>query len=261
MGDARPRFRRLHEAGTFLMPNAWDAGSARLLAALGFPAVATTSSGFAASLGRMDQRVTLDELEAHAAALVEAVDIPVSVDAEHGYSGTPVGVAEAVRRIAATGAAGVSIEDYDPASGILSASDAVERIEAAAEETRRAGMVLTGRAENHLYGVSDLEDTIARLVAYADAGADILYAPGITARDDIARVVKVVDRPVNVLLQKSSPTVAELAGLGVRRISTGGALAFAAYGALMRASRELLADGTHHYLDDVLSVEDRRAFS
>lgn len=255
----RKRFADLHREGTFLMPNAWDVGSACVLASLGSPAIATTSSGFAASLGRMDQQVTLDELAGHVRALVSAVEVPVSVDAENGYAATPHGVAETVDLLAAEGAAGVSIEDYDPGSGLYPLDVAVERVAAAVGAARRHGVVLTARAENHLYDVDDLEDTIGRLRAYRAAGADVLYAPGLSDPGHIARVVGEVQAPVNVLLLRNGPTVSQLAELGVRRLSTGGSLAFAAYGALAAAARELLTSGTSAYTKAALSNEDRRA--
>lgn len=255
----RERFARLHDAGTFLMPNAWDVGSARILAGLGFPAVATTSSGFAASLGRMDQRVTLDEVVGHVRALVSAVEVPVSVDAEHGYADGLDGLALTMERLGEQGAAGVSIEDYDPMSGIYPVGAATERVAAAAEAAHRHGMTLTARAENHLYGVEDLDDTIARLRSYRNAGASVLYAPGLKDLAAIARVVEEVEAPVNVLLLRDGPTVTTLAEVGARRLSTGGSLAFAAYGALATAARELLTTGTSTYADGGLSNEDRRA--
>ena len=177
--DRRQRFRALHREGLFVMPNAWDIGSARLLASLGFEAIATTSSGHAASLGRADQDVSRDELLGHVEALVGAVDVPVSVDAERCFADDPAGVAKTVELLAEAGAAGCSIEDYDPATGSIDAIDvATERVAAAVEAARNHGLVLTARAENHLYGIDDLADTIERLVAYRDAGADVLYAPG-----------------------------------------------------------------------------------
>ncbi len=253
------RFAQRHQTGCFVMPNAWDVGSARILASLGFEAIATTSSGHAASLGRMDQRVTLEELLAHVGALVDAVDVPISVDAERCFADDAAGVAVAVERIAATGAAGVSIEDYDPDSGIDPVDVAVERVAAAAEVTRSAGMVLTARAENHLYGVDDLEDTIARLTAYRQAGADVVYAPWLADIAQIGTVVTETAAPVNVLARVDGPSVAELGDVGVRRVSTGGALAFAAYGAMAAAARELLSDGTSTYIGSGLSMDDRRA--
>ena len=241
------------------MPNAWDVGSARILASLGFEAIATTSSGHAASLGRMDQRVTLEELLAHVGALVDAVDVPVSVDAERCFAADAVGVATTVERIAGTGAAGLSIEDYEPGSGIDPVDVAVERVAAAAEVTRSNGMVLTARAENHFYGIEDLDDTIARLNAYRQAGADVVYAPWLADIEQIGRVVTETGAPVNVLARADGPGVAELAAAGVRRVSTGGALAFAAYGAMATAARELLSDGTSTYIERGLSMDDRRA--
>ena len=241
------------------MPNAWDVGSARILASLGFEAIATTSSGHAASLGRMDQRVTLAELLAHVRALVEAVDVPVSVDAERCFADDADGVAITVDRIAHTGAAGVSIEDYDPGSGIDPIEVATERVAAAGAVTRANGMVLTARAENHLYGVDDLEDTITRLTAYRQAGADVVYAPWLADIGDIERVVTETASPVNVLARADGPDVSELADVGVRRVSTGGALAFAAYGAMTAAARDLLSEGTSTYIGRGLSMDDRRA--
>lgn len=255
----RERFEELHGAGTFVMPNAWDIGSARILAAVGAPAIATTSSGHAASLGRSDQQVTLDELVAHAGALVAAVDVPVSIDAERCFADTPEGVADVVERLAGTGAAGLSIEDYDPVTGIDAVEVAVARVAAAAEAAHAHGMLLTARAENHLYAAGDLDDTIARLIAYRDAGADCVYAPGLADLGDIARLVAETGAPVNVLALPSGPTVPELAEVGVRRVSTGGALAFAAYGALAAGARELLSTGTSEYIRGALTADDRRA--
>lgn len=247
--DVRQRFRDLHETGMFVMPNPWDVGSARLLASLGFPALATTSSGHAASLGRLDQHVTLDELVEHTTAMVKAVDVPINVDAEHCFADDLAGVARTVERIGGTGAAGLSIEDYDPANGSIEPIDrAAERVAAAAEAAAEAGMVLTARAENHLYGIDDLDDTIARLTAYREAGAEVVYAPGLVGPADIARVVDEAGAPVNVLARPKGPSTTELAEAGVRRVSTGGALAFAAYGELARAAQELLDHGTSTYV-------------
>jgi 2-methylisocitrate lyase-like PEP mutase family enzyme len=255
----RARFAELHTTGCFIMPNAWDIGSARILASLGFPAIATTSAGHAASLGRMDQQVTLDELTEHARLLAAAVDVPVSVDAERCFADDPGGVAAAVEQIADAGVAGISIEDYNPESGIDPIEVAVERVAAAAEAARSVGMTLTARAENHLYGIDDLDDTITRLIAYREAGADVVYAPGLVEIGQIGRVVTETGAPVNVLARTGGPGVAELEAAGVRRISTGGALAFAAYGALAAAGRELLASGTSTYIGGALSLQDRRA--
>ena len=246
-------FRNLHTPGEpLLMPNPWDAGSARVLASLGFAALATTSSGFAGTLGRLDGQVTLDEVLAHAAVIAAATDRPVSADFENGFADEPAGVAENVTRAAATGLAGCSIEDFtgradDP---IYAAGLAAERV-AAAAQAAHAGpvrLVLTARAENYLHGRADLGDTIARLQRYQEAGADVLYAPGLTEPGDIRAVVSAVDRPVNVLALPAAPPVAALAELGVARVSVGGAFAWAALDALAAAGRELLESGTYGYL-------------
>jgi len=251
VADRRSRFRSLHSADEFfVMPNPWDVGSARLLASLGFQALATTSAGFAWSLGKLDQRVTREELVAHVAHLAEATPLPINVDSERCYPDDPGGIAETVARLADAGAAGFSIEDYDPAAGrIDEVALAAERVAIAAEAAHRldAPMTLTGRAENHIRGVDDLDDTVARLIAYRDAGADVVYAPGLADLDQIAAVVEAVDVPVNVLLTPNGPTIAELASVGVRRVSTGGALAGHSYGALADAANELLSTGTSTY--------------
>jgi 2-methylisocitrate lyase-like PEP mutase family enzyme len=252
--DRRERFRDLHRAGLFVMPNPWDIGSARLLASMGFEALATTSSGHAASLGRSDQHVTRDELLAHVAALSAAVDLPLNVDAERGFADDLAGVAETVGLIAEAGAAGCSIEDYNPRQARIEPLEiAAERVRAAAATARADGVVLTARAENHLYGIDDLEDTIRRLRAYREAGAEVLYAPGLIDAGDIRRVVEEVEAPINVLALRNTPSVAELASIGVRRVSTGGGLARAAYGALLAAGRELQTTGTTTYLDSAIS--------
>jgi len=249
--DRRASFRMLHEREQlFVMPNPWDAGSARLLASCGFPALATTSAGLAWSLGRLDQTVTRDELVAHVAALTAATPLPLNVDSERCYPNDPGGVAATVELLAEAGAAGCSIEDFDPATGrIDDVGVAAERVARAAEAAHglHDPLVLTGRAENHIHGIDDLDDTIARLIAYRDAGADVVYAPGLSDLGQIAAVVAAVGVPVNVLALGSGPTVPELAGAGVRRVSTGGALASAAYGALLAGARELQADGTSLY--------------
>ncbi|HZC71580.1 MAG TPA: isocitrate lyase/phosphoenolpyruvate mutase family protein [Jatrophihabitans sp.] len=242
-------FLDLHRPGQpLLMPNPWDAGSARVLAALGFQALATTSSGFAATLGRADMSVTREEAIGHAAAIVAAVDVPVSADLENGFSDDPSGVAKTVKKAVAAGLAGCSIEDHtqrddDP---IYHAGLAAERV-AAAVDVAGHDLVITARAENFLHGRPDLADTIARLQSYQEAGAHVLYAPGLTSADEIRTVVKSVDRPVNVLALAAAPPVAELAELGVARISVGGAFAFAALGALVDAGRELLEQGTYGF--------------
>lgn len=258
----RDRFRQLHERALFVMPNPWDVGSARILASMGFPALATTSLGHAASLGKVDQTVTRDELLAHVAALSAAVDLPLNVDAERCFADDPAGVAETVSLLAEAGAAGCSIEDYDPArAAIDEGAVAAERVAAAAEAAHRHGMLLTARAENALYGIDDIDDTVARLRAYREAGADVVYAPRLTDPDHIRRIVQATDAPANVLAMRRGPSISELAELGVRRVSTGGPLARAAYGALRRAAEELLGPGTSTYQDDALTSDDLdRAF-
>nr|WP_221382165.1 isocitrate lyase/phosphoenolpyruvate mutase family protein [Actinoplanes polyasparticus] len=258
----RDRFHALHESGTFLLSNPWDAGSARLLESLGFPALATTSSGLAASLGKRDQQVTRPELVAHVAALTAAVGIPLNVDAERCFADAPEGIAETVDLLAEAGAAGISIEDYDPATArIETLESGIERVAAAAEACARHNIVLTARAENHLYGYDNLDDTIERLRAYRAAGADVVYAPGLSTPGDIGRVVTEVACPVNVLAVPGAPSVPELAALGVRRVSTGGALAWAAYGALRDAARELLDTGTTTFRTGSLTEDEiDRAF-
>ncbi len=251
--DKAERFLELHHGPEpLLIPNPWDAGSARLLEWLGFSALATTSSGFAATLGRLDGSVTREEALGHAAAIAAATTLPVSADFENGFADSPEGVAETVRLATATGLAGCSVEDAtgrddDPVYDGALATDRV----AAAAEAASAGpgrLVLTARAENYLHGRPDLADTIARLQAYQEAGADVLYAPGLTSLADVREVIRSVDRPVNVLALPSGPTVAELAEAGVSRISVGGALAYAALGALVEAATELRDQGTYGYL-------------
>jgi 2-methylisocitrate lyase-like PEP mutase family enzyme len=247
--DRRARFRELHrEDRLFVMPNPWDVGSARLLEQLGFPALATTSAGFAWSLGKPDQQVMQDELVAHVAAVAAAVSVPLNVDSERLYPDEPGGVAQTVRLLAEAGASGCSIEDYDPATGGIDPVDeAAARVAEAAEAAHEAGMVLTGRCEHHIRGVDDLDGTIARLIAYRDAGADCLYAPGLTDLDQIRRVVDEVAAPVNVLALAAGPPIGDLETVGVRRISTGSLLAGTAYGALAAGARELLDEGTSRY--------------
>jgi len=248
-GDRRARFRELHRREQlFVMPNPWDVGSARLLVARGFEALATTSAGFAWSIGKVDQTVTRDELVAHVASLAAATSLPLNVDSERCFPDDPGGVAETVALLAEAGAAGFSIEDYDPAL------DRIDDVEVAAEAVRVAaeaaqGLVLTARAENHLHGVDDLDDTISRLLAYQDAGADVVYAPGLVDLEQIAAVVEAVGVPVNVLALSNGPSVSELASVDVRRVSTGGALARSAYGALLSAAQELLEAGTSRYAE------------
>jgi 2-methylisocitrate lyase-like PEP mutase family enzyme len=247
-------FLDLHRPGQpLLLPNPWDVGSARILASIGFQAMATTSSGFAATLGRPDMSVTRDEALAHAAAIVAAVEVPVSADLENGFGDTPEEVATTVSLARNTGLAGCSIEDATGRDhGIYPAILAAERI-AAAVEAAGEGFVITARAENFLHGRPDLNDTIARLLAFQAAGAHVLYAPGLTTPEQISEVVHAVARPVNVLALAGAPTVAELAELGVARVSTGGSFAFAAYGALQQAAAELQDAGTYGYLANTQS--------
>jgi 2-methylisocitrate lyase-like PEP mutase family enzyme len=248
-------FLELHhrDGPPLLLPNPWDVGSARLLESLGFEALATTSSGFAATLGRLDYGVTRDEALQHAATVADAVGIPVSADLENGFGDAPEEVAETIRLATEAGLAGGSIED---ATGrdeepVYDLETAAARVHAAAEAARTADapFVLTARAENHLYGRDDLADTIARLQAFEAAGADVLYAPGLATLDDIREVVRSVGKPVNVLALPNVPSVAELAEVGVRRVSVGGAFAFAALGAVVDAARELLERGTYGFSD------------
>ncbi|MEA2155447.1 MAG: hypothetical protein QOE11_1587 [Solirubrobacteraceae bacterium] len=235
-----------------LVPNPWDVGSAVLLASLGFEALATTSGGFAATLGRLDGSVTRDEALAHSAAIAAATPLPVSADLENGFADEPADVAETIELAIAAGLAGCSIEDFtgDEDGPIYCLEHAVARI-AAAAQAAHAGpvqLVLTARAENLLHGIDDLDDTIARLRAYGEAGADVLYAPGLSRLQDIRRVVAEAGRPVNVLAFPGAPSVAQLAEAGVARISVGGAFAFAAIGAVAEAARELREEGTYGFL-------------
>jgi 2-methylisocitrate lyase-like PEP mutase family enzyme len=247
VSDSAARFRALHVPGEpLLMPNPWDAGSARLLAGLGFRALATTSSGHATSLGRKDGEVSREEALAHAAALVAAVAVPVSADLENGFADDPHAVAQTISAAAETGLAGGSIEDFmgEKRGTIYCLEHAVARIEAAVAAARASGFVVTARAENLIRGVNDLEDTIRRLVAYEAAGADVLYAPGLVRIEDIRRVLAALERPLNVLALPGTPGVAELADAGVARISVGGAFSQVARTAVTAAARELLDAGT-----------------
>jgi 2-methylisocitrate lyase-like PEP mutase family enzyme len=242
-------FRRLHESGCFVIPNPWDAGSARVLSGLGFPALATTSSGFAWSLGRRDNQVSLEEALAHFRAIASAVPVPVNGDFEGGFATDPEMVGVNVGRAAATGIAGVSIEDStgNSATPLFDFPLAVERVRAAraAIDGSGTGVLLTGRSEGFIVGRPDLAETIRRLVAYGEAGADCLYAPGLRAIADISAVVKAIaPKPVNVLVGGGFTTVAELAGVGVRRISVGGALARAAWTGFFAAAEEIRREGT-----------------
>ncbi len=250
--DLADRFLSLHRADRpLLMPNPWDRGSARLLESLGFEALATTSSGFAATLGRLDGTVSRDEAIAHGAELVDAVGVPVSADLENGFGDEPSDVAETVRLALDAGLAGCSIEDYAgrETDSIYDAGLARERVEAAAEAAHSGSrkLVLTARAENHIHGHDDLADTIARLQSFQEAGADVLFAPGVRELSDIRELITSVDLPVNVLVLPGMPSVSELAEAGVSRISVGGAFAFAAYGAAVTAARELQDKGTYGF--------------
>jgi 2-methylisocitrate lyase-like PEP mutase family enzyme len=259
------RFLRLHHGERpLLLPNPWDRGSARLLASLGFEALATTSSGFAATLGRLDGSVTRDEALAHAAAVAGATQLPVSADLENCFADGPVEVAETIRLALEAGLAGSSIEDFTrrEVAPIYDPGLAAERVAAAAEVAHSGPvhLVLTARAENYLHRRPDLADTIARLQAYQEAGADVLYAPGVTDLEEIRRLVAAVDRPVNVLARPGAPTVSELAAVGVSRVSVGGAFAFAAVGALVEAGRELSERGTYGFSERArLGLEAVRA--
>jgi 2-methylisocitrate lyase-like PEP mutase family enzyme len=250
--DKARQFLALHRPGDpLLLPNPWDLGSARLLASLGFQALATTSSGFAASLGRNDGSVSREEALIHGAVIVAASDLPVSADLENAFAHEPAGVAETIRLAIEVGLAGGSVEDFtgrqdDP---IYDQRLAAERVAEAAQAAHAGPVpfVLTARAENYLHGRPDLADTIARLQAYQEAGADVLYAPGLRDISDIRQLIREVDRPVNVLAIAGAPPVPELADAGVSRISVGGSFAFAALGALVAAATELRDQGTYGY--------------
>ena len=257
LAELRTRFRTLHESGTFLMPNAWDVGSALLFQSQGFAAVATTSSGLAATLGRLDQNVSFEELARHVADLTRALGIPLSVDAEDGYSADLGGLESTVEVLAGAGAAGISIEDYRPETGLFDPAIATDRVGRYVEVASRHGMTVTARAENHLYGVDDLDDTIDRLRAYAGAGAHVAYAPGLVSAESLQSVVTAVPAPVNALLLPGGPGVDEMRDIGVRRLSTGGALAWVAYGAAYRAARELAEAGTQDYSTGMLPADTR----
>ena len=242
-------FRRLHASGCFVMPNPWDRGSAHVLAQLGFPALATTSAGFAWSMGRADNGVTLAQALTHLRAIAESVDIPVNADFEGGFAIEPGEVGVNVASAATTGVAGISIEDStgDPSNPLFDFALSVERVHAAraALDASASSVVLTARSEGFIVGRPDLDETVRRLVVYAEAGADCLYAPGIRTSGDIVAVVRAVaPKPVNVLVGSDFATVSELAALGVRRISVGGALARAAWTGFLAAATEIAEHGT-----------------
>jgi 2-methylisocitrate lyase-like PEP mutase family enzyme len=256
-------FHALHtREGAFIIPNPWDSGTARLLGYLGFEALATTSAGYAFSVGHRDNTISREQMLAHVTAIASSSDLPVSADLENGYGDDPETVAETIRFAAAAGLAGGSIEDMSQRSDrrIYECEHAAERILAAAEVVRSLPFrfTLTARAENYLVGRPDLHDTIARLQAYQAAGADVVYAPGLTTKDDIASVVRSVDRPVNVVmgLQGVQLSLATLSSLGVKRISVGSALARAAFGAFLRAAREMREHGTFTFADEAVSFRD-----
>jgi 2-methylisocitrate lyase-like PEP mutase family enzyme len=251
-------FAALHREGCFVIPNPWDAGSARLLAGLDFQALATTSAGLAFALARRDgaNLVDRDETLGNARAIVEASELPVSADLEDGFGPHPDDAAETIRQAAAVGLVGGSIEDSTREGGdpVYEIGHAADRVRAAAEAARALTFpfMLVGRAENYLHGRPDLADTIRRLQAYQEAGADVLYAPGLRTRDEVASVVRAVDRPVNVLMGPGGASVADLAALGVRRVSVGGTLYRAALGGFMRAARELRDKGSFGFAADAM---------
>ena len=261
---ARERFRALHAAGCFVIPNPWDAGSARALEALGFQALATTSSGCAWSLGHADNALPFEHALGRIAEIAAAVDVPVNADFEGGFAVEPAGVATHVRRAATTAIAGISIEDStgDPARPLFDATLAVERVRAAAEALAGTGILLTARSEGFIAGRPDLDETLRRLTAFAEAGADCLYAPGIRTPAQITAVVQAVaPKPVNVLVSTPFATMAELADLGVRRISVGGALARTAWAGFLRAASEIAQHGTFDALATAApSAEIERLF-
>ena len=237
--DRTSRFRSLHQGEPFVIPNPWDAGSARMLEELGAVALATTSSGFAFTLGRADGDVTLDEVIDHTALLAEAVSIPVAIDLENGYGRAPEDAGRAVTQAAAAGAAGGSIEDYGKDDGLYSLEEAVERVRAAAEAASRTGFVLAARAENHIRGNPDLADTVKRLQAYEEAGADVLYAPGLKTTAEIRTVCEAVEKPVNVLAFPGM-SKSEIFAAGAQRISVGGQLTWVAMAAAGEAAAAIL---------------------
>lgn len=250
--NSRQTFRDLHKT-PFIMPNPWDLGSAKILASMGFPALATTSAGFANALGRPDGAVTRDEAIAHAGMIGEATPLPVNGDLENGFGDSPEDVAKTIDAALAAGLAGCSIEDYGTGS-IYQREHAVERIRAAVETNQRSAskLVLTARAENFFRGNPDLGDAIERLQAYQDAGADVLYAPGLTKIDDVRTLIGAVDRPVNVLLMPGGPTIPELFEAGAIRVSTGSAISMASQSAIVDAAKELLDSGTQKFWIDAL---------
>jgi len=261
IADRARVFRDLHASGCFVIPNPWDLGSARVLEQLGFRALATTSSGFAWSQGRPDSGVTLEQALDHFGTIAQGVEIPVNGDFEGAFAIEPEGVAANMARAAATGIAGVSIEDStgNAAEPLFDFALAVERVRAARKGIDQSGLpvLLTGRSEGYLVGRADLAETVRRLTAYAEAGADCLYAPGLRTKEDIAAVVAAVaPKPVNVLVGSDFTTVSALAQLGVRRISVGGALARAAWAGFLSAAKEIAERGTFAQLGHAVSFAD-----
>ena len=250
-------FRALHAGEPFAIPNPWDPGSARVLEALGFKALATTSSGFAFTLGRLDGNVTLEEVVEHVRALVGATNLPISVDLENGYGAEPAQAAVAVTQAAEAGAVGGSIEDYDPAGHLYELPLAVERVAAAVEAARGLGwpFTLTARAENHIRGNPDLPDTIARLKAFEEAGADVLYAPGLRTAEEVRAVCDAVSKPVNVLARRDL-SMAEIVDAGAQRISVGGSLTWTAVNAFAAAATQIRDHGDFSALGDGSRLEE-----
>ena len=262
VAEKRARFRELHRSGCFVIPNPWDIGSAKILSHLGFEALASTSMGFAFSAGKLDNTVGREPVIAHILTITSATDLPVSADLENGFGDAPENAAETIKLAAAAGAVGGSIEDAtgredDP---IYDLELAAERVGAAVEAARSLAFpfTLTARAENYLHGRPNLKDTIIRLQAYQAAGADVLYAPGLTTKDDIAAVVSSVDRPVNVVmgLRNVQLGMAELSAMGVKRVSLGSTLARVALGAFLRAAREMREQGTFTFAKDAASPQE-----
>jgi 2-methylisocitrate lyase-like PEP mutase family enzyme len=250
-------FRALHEGDAFIIPNPWDAGSARVLAALGFKALASTSSGFAFTLGRLDGTVSLDEVIDHTRVLDQATSLPVSVDLENGYGPDPEDAALAIARAAEAGAVGGSIEDHDPSGKIYGLDHATERVTAACEAAKRLSFpfMLTARAENHIRGNPDLDDTIARLQAFERAGADVLYAPGLRNGDEIRAVCEVTSKPLNVLARPGL-SMGEISEAGGRRISVGGGLTWVAVGAMAAAAKEMRDRGDFSSLAAPVQIKE-----
>jgi 2-methylisocitrate lyase-like PEP mutase family enzyme len=251
------RFRALHEGEAFVIPNPWDAGSARVFAALGFKAVASTSSGFAFTLGRLDGNVSLGEVIEHARVLDQATELPVSIDLENGYGAEPESAALAITQVASAGAVGGSIEDFDPAGHIYELPHATERVTAAAEAAHGLDFpfILTARAENHIRGNPDLDDTIRRLQAFERAGADVLYAPGLRSPDEIRAVCSSVSKPVNVLAH-AGLSLREIEEAGARRVSVGGSLTWVAIGALVGSATAIRDRGDFSSLATKLPLGD-----